>query len=121
MKVRLFKASDLHSVNKWRMKRNLWPVPGSELPRLGYMIPGVAAAFLRRVEGGYALMDSLVTNPHVSSNTRHKALESLYDIILQEPSIKGIIGFTVDESTLMRAKARGFKQLQHTVLTYTKE
>ena len=53
-----------------------------DLPNIGYIIPGVGAGFLRACEGQVGIFDSLITNPYVSSETRHRALKEIYTKIL---------------------------------------
>lgn len=125
MNIRDFDAAyDLHSINKWRNNRNLKSVEALELPMTGFIISGVCAGFLRRCEGGMTIFDSLVTNPLVTSETRHKALSQLVDYILQyavDNELCPVLAITVDEGTLERAKSVGFKQLPHSILSFSKE
>lgn len=95
------------SLQKFHKARTGAYVDESMLPINGYIVPGVAMLFLRKVEGGFAIVDSMVTNPWCSSKARHAALEALYKYILSLP-FKGLIGYTQDEGALKRAQRHGF-------------
>lgn len=93
------------------------------IPQIGYIafegsIP-VACGFLRKVEGGYAQIDGLTSNPDMPSEVRHKALSFIVDTLIQEAKhlkMIGIISFTKDYSIIKRAKDCGFQVLQHQVI-----
>lgn len=120
MKTRKFTRHDLNSINRWLAKRKLAKVKLSDLPKTGFIVPGVAAGFLRDCEGDLSIMDSLVTNPHASVETRHRALEAVFETIKMYGG-RQILGFTTDDGTLTRAKQHGFRQLPHTCLLFVKE
>lgn len=121
MQPRLIQNSDVVSINKWLTRRRAPTVKASDLPTITYIIPGVAAAGIRQCEGKVGIFDSLVTNPLVSVYTRQKALDTLFRIVMVHPAFERILGFTVDEYTLLRAVKHGFRQLPYTVLSYSKE
>lgn len=117
MFVRQFNShSDLPELQTWLIARKLNPVPASELPALGFVVPGVACAFVRAIEGNYCLMDSLASNPAASAETRNAALEMLFNAVLAGAQGRAILGITVDDGTLVRAQAFGFKKSDHVLL-----
>ncbi len=85
------------------------------IPEIGFMafegsIP-VAAAFLRRVEGGFAQLDGLVSNPECPSHIRHLGIDGVVSNVLNSAKklgIKGVIAFTANKSTIVRASSLGF-------------
>ena len=85
------------------------------LPEIGYMafegaIP-VCAGYLRRVEGGYAQIDGLVSNADVDSDIRHEHMTKLVDKLIEDAVNLGIIGlvcYTDNQDVLKRAKGLGF-------------
>jgi hypothetical protein len=120
MKVYKFKDSNLKSINKW-LKRHREPeIKLSELPETGLFVPGVGALFVRKCEGYVGLVDGLVTNPLVSAETRHKALEAIFNQLFEEPGFNSIIGFTLNDDTHKRCISRGFKAHPHKLLIYTR-
>lgn len=115
MKVRTLRKSDIPAIKRWLKTEEF------ELPRINFVVPGVAHAGLRCIDGGWALLDAMVTNPLCSSATRNAALEAIYGSIFNYAKYaapKGLIGFTLDAGAQSRAKRAGFKELLHTVLVY---
>lgn len=106
-------------MHKWLHKRDSHlAYEEEELPRLGWIIPGVAAAFARECEGDVYILDSFVTNSLVSPLVRNAAIDELAVHIMKTLELaKGFWVFTTDEHTLIRAKKHGFKQLPHAVLS----
>lgn len=93
------------------------------LPKIGYMVlrnnHPVAAGFLRRVEGGYAQLDTLTSNPMFGSLIRHEAIQLVVNALLQDAKdLKciGIIAFSIDKGILNRAKTMGFHTLDHKLI-----
>jgi hypothetical protein len=124
MQVRDFKDSELLQLNHWLAKHRQAPIPKDAVPKLTFIVPGVAIASIRLIEGGAAFMDNLVTNPHASSSTRHNALNALYSHIklkTEQLNIKRLFGMTVDAGSHSRAIEQGFKPMPHACLVYTKE
>lgn len=110
--------TDIVSMNKWLKLQN--HEPEYNLPLRTFSIPGVCAAALRKVEGGHCLLDSMVTNPYASSRTRDKALDSMFEFVINYAKLQGyksIIGYTRIQSMHMRAIAHGFATLDVKVLT----
>jgi hypothetical protein len=88
------------------------------LPKIGYiaLMNGhpIAAGFLRRVEGGYAQLDTLTSNPYFGSQIRHLGITKVVDTLIQDAKdlrLSGIIAFTRDYSVKSRAEAIGFHVL----------
>jgi len=85
------------------------------LPKIGYicLLEGhpVAAGFLRRVEGGYAQIDTLVSNAHFGGLIRHEGIKKVVDALIEDAKalrLRGIVSFTGDSGVLKRAEALGF-------------
>lgn len=110
--------SEMGFIFKWLFMRSL-PVPSlDELPEMGITVLDdqsnpVAAGFIRRCEGGMAIIDSAVTKPDAEAVVRHKAMELLGKSILEVCASQGyhrVISFSVDENTLKRLQTMGFQQ-----------
>jgi hypothetical protein len=74
----------------------------------------VAAGFLRLVEGGYAQIDTLVTNPDMPGELRHEAINSIVRNLITDAkslNLKGIVCYSRDADTLGRSKSFGFQLL----------
>lgn len=94
------------------------------VPKLGllafYNETPVAAGFLRRVEGHYAILDSLITDPTAAPQVRDKILDLLVTMLIglaKRHKIKGLQAGTLDSRTLVRALRHGFVQHTHTLIT----
>lgn len=73
----------------------------------------VALGFIRRVEGSYAMVDSYVTNPNYSSETRHKALDRITKKLLswcKANHISKVLSFSSDGGIISRAINNGFQK-----------
>lgn len=94
------------------------------LPKIGYMAylgdQPIAAGFLRRVEGGFAQMDTFVSNPHFGSQVRHNGIDGVKQALLSEAKLlklEGIIALTSDLGIIGRAVETGFNVLEaHKIL-----
>lgn len=93
------------------------------LPKIGYMAlmngHPIAAGFLRRVEGGYAQMDGLTSNPHFGSKIRHLGINLVVNSLISDAKdleLKGILAFTEDQGILKRSESFGFKQVNQTLI-----
>ena len=93
------------------------------LPKIGYMAllnnQPIAAGFLRRVEGGYAQMDTLVSNPYFGSQIRNMGISKVVDCLMndaKELRLTGILAFTIEQSIIDRAKDKGFTSFDHKLI-----
>jgi hypothetical protein len=94
-----------------------------EIPLIGYIsfideMP-IAAAFLRRVEGGYGQIDGLVSNPECPGHLRHQALDIVIKKCIQDAKVlklKNLMAFSIDVAAMARAKRLNFVELPHCLL-----
>lgn len=110
----------LHSMHEWLKARESYIPPRDELPQIGYVVDKIAMGFLRRMEGGFAQIDSLVTNPIASPEDRDQALDLIYSTLIDTArsiGIKALMGFTTNKNTLTRSLRHGFTISDHTFLT----
>lgn len=94
------------------------------LPKIGYIAllnnQAIAAGFLRRVEGGYAQIDTLVSNTYYGSLIRHEGINKVLSALIQDAKdlkLNGIIGFTKDDGVLARVKSMGFQVLNYNIVS----
>ena len=71
------------------------------LPKIGYIAmfgkQPIAAGFLRKLEGGYARLDTFVTSPHFGNKIRNNALNLIVDELLrnaEELELLGVMAVT---------------------------
>jgi hypothetical protein len=79
----------------------------------------LAAGFLRMVEGGFAQIDTLVTNGRCPPDVRHAAVSAVVDALVSEAKalkLRGIMATTKDAGVLKRAEALGFKIISQTLI-----
>lgn len=93
------------------------------LPLIGYIASEgachISAGFLRMVEGGYAQIDTLVSNKHMPSHMRHEGLSMVVDSLIKRSKdlkLKGLICLTGDKGILMRADTLGFHVVDQHVI-----
>jgi hypothetical protein len=98
-------------------------VSQERLPEIGFVAvlnaEPVAIGFLRRIEGGYAQIDTLATDPEFSSRERGHSIMLIYGKILEsakELGISGLIIITENNSVITRAIDCGFKTIKQTLL-----
>jgi N-acetylglutamate synthase-like GNAT family acetyltransferase len=95
----------------------------SEVPKIGYVAMHnddmIAVAFLRMVEGGFAQLDGLASNPDYSGTIRHEAQDLVIDKCLKHAKSLGInhiYAFTSNIAPLTRSFRHGFVELPHLVV-----
>lgn len=93
------------------------------LPKIGWMTllnkQPIAAGFLRRVEGGYAQLDTLVSNPYYGSLIRHEGIDKVVKALIDDAKdlkLHGIIAFSSDSGVLSRAETLGFTQINQSLI-----
>jgi N-acetylglutamate synthase-like GNAT family acetyltransferase len=108
------KCKHLDITNGWLEARNLKPV--DDVPELGFIAfergEPIACAFIRRVEGGYAQLDGLTTNPDFPGDQRSTAIDSIVEHLMNKAKqlgIKSIYAHSVDLHTLLRSSKHGFE------------
>lgn len=113
-------AEDLPVLQYWMRQRETYEPKADEMPALGWIIYAegspVATAFLRKVEGGFAQLDGLATNPHYPADGRDKALDELVTHVMSEAKrlkFKAVTATSRDKHTLLRSQRHGFTSTSH--------
>lgn len=108
----------LHDLLKSNDYLHISTVNMKTLPKIGYIAllgnHPIAAGFLRRVEGGYAQLDTLTTSKHFGSQVRNQGINKVVDALLLDAKdlrLHGVIAFTEEKSIRDRAEVLGFKVL----------
>ncbi len=93
------------------------------LPKIGYIClfnnQPIAAGFLRRVEGGFAQIDGLTSNPYFGSKIRHIGISKVVSQLIEDAKdlkLNGLIGFTSDLGVIARAEDLGFHKVKQTII-----
>jgi hypothetical protein len=92
-----------------------------ELPVFGCVVYNsdtpIAIGFLRQIEDGFAMFDSIITDPNQPAEMRNEALDFLFDGLIKKAksiNIKQIFGFTLDANTVERSLKHGFQKQHYT-------
>lgn len=86
----------------------------NNMPETGFIVfdvTPVAMGFLRKVEGGAGMIDTLVTDPKASSELRHNAINLIVDELMKSAKhmkLYGVFAFTQEKCVISRARALGF-------------
>lgn len=111
--MRRYKKSDYPDIGTWYAKKGLnRPAPES-LAKVGFIEPGVAAGFLYKCEGGFALLDGYVANPESDKEERDKALDEITAALLAHAEEKGfrcVLAYTELEAVSRRAEKHGMRR-----------
>ena len=121
---------EVHSrhILEWLRRRELPAHLLEDLPKIGYIVYSyktndasypITMGFLRRCEGNYGIIDSMITNPECSPEVRNKALNILTKrlvIAAEDLKVRKLLAYTTDKNTLERALSHGFVQLDHAVV-----
>lgn len=95
-------------------------VETSTIAGINFLRPKViAAGFVRRVEGGYTMLDSFITDPAYPSATRNEALEKVSNMLIaliRRNSAAKMICLTMDDGIADRAEKGGFVKTPHLVM-----
>lgn len=126
VKIRDFQTEDKVILSEWLTERDCL-VEDGEIPLQGYIAEvqdtPVACAFIRFC-GKYGFIEGMTTNPSASSEQRHLSMNLLTMKILKEAkrgNLVKLIGYTVDQGILQRAKSLGFKEQPHIMFSYDLE
>lgn len=125
MIVRPYEDSDFGSLRYLHQTQNsktLLYLSKETLPKIGFIANqehSVAIGFLRLVEGGFAQIDTLVSNAHLSSDIRHLGISMVIDKLIESAKdlkLKGIIATSLDKGIIKRAEDIGFRVIPQTLI-----
>lgn len=116
-------SSEVPFIKRWLDDRG-FGTSIDHLPEYGVLICSedrpVAVGFVRKCEGNFAIFDSMVTNPQVHGSIRNEAMDVLFESLLELASqleITRILGFSIDENTIVRSQKFGFQRLPYAVMS----
>jgi N-acetylglutamate synthase-like GNAT family acetyltransferase len=120
--VRYISHMHLKVIENWLIQRNK-SFFEDDIPEFGLLIEEngffIAGIFLRKVEGGYGIIDGLIANPDIFNPKRKEAILKLVEAFLSQVKALGItkvIAWTSNMSTYEKAMHFGFQELRHEVL-----
>lgn len=104
---------------------SMWSINQETLPAIGFIVYSnseyqyICAGFLRLVEGGFAQIDTLVTNPDIDSYIRHEGINLLVNKLLETAKslkLKGIYAHTNSQNIIKRAVDTGFHVVNQSII-----
>lgn len=120
---RFEKDTDLSFLNEWLRAHGKPEVDENGIPTIGliafYAGNPVAAAFLRRCEGHWGLLEGMTSNPDTPAHIRHAALDAITTALVEQAKLFDmtmILAWTLDSSTLVRSARHGFRKLPETMI-----
>lgn len=109
--MRRFTETDYNEISAWYLKRNMTPVRQDFLPKVGFIVDGVAAGFLIQTDANIAILEPFISNKDAKSHERHAALDAIMEILVntaEEMGCHGIFGFSTSLPMIRRALKQGF-------------
>ena len=123
MYLNKYNPIDIGTLWTWAKARGSYMPQPSEMPEIRYVASErgepIAMGFLRRVEGGYAQLDGLITNPEAPGDMRSYAIDTVVAQLLEtarQLEIKAVMATSIDKNTLERSKKFGFIKQDMTVI-----
>lgn len=107
-----------------KARSSYFPDEVYEIPEHGLVILDISSkpicmGFIRKIEGGYGLIDSYLSDPSQSPKDRDEALDLLTKDLVNLAKQLGILRLlanTMDSNTLERSLKHGFSRLPHTLM-----
>lgn len=94
---------------------DFYKIPRTPIPSVGFIAEEdglIAAAFLRKIEGGFGLFDGLIANPESSGKRRSLALDAVVQRLKEEAArleITKILAYSSDKAVVRRSLKHGFE------------
>lgn len=130
MSIQVFKFNpsdmqDLLDMHRSQGYHSLELINLDTLPEVGFIAKNhnnqpIAAGFLRKLEGGFAQIDTLVSNANCSGSERNDGIDAVVQSLIstgKQLGLLGLVAFTKDLGILSRAGAMGFTTLEDKVIT----
>lgn len=93
--IRRYTQEDYTEMCSWYEARDMKPVRQSEIPQVGFIIPGIAACFLLQTDSAVAFFDGFITNPNTTKIQRSDALALIDDVLIETAKLLGYSQFFV--------------------------
>lgn len=126
--VKFDKTIHMDILVEWLVERNSYVPRRKEMPKIGFVVyddkTPVSIGCLRKIEGGFAFIDGLCTNPKCAPELRNIANDLIATKLMvtaKEMGLRAIVGYTMDPNTLERAKRHGYKVLADTLFVLSLE
>lgn len=104
--------NDYEQIFKWFQERGMKAPTHLDLPKIGRIVPKVAAGFLVQTDTASAVLDFFITNPKASQSDRSQAIDSIVKELMQDAKDLGFRRVRCDsqiDTIKKRAVALGFR------------
>lgn len=108
--VRHFTPEDLPWINGWLAAREEKPLTMEALPKIGFIVPGVAVSFLYQTDTTMCMFHAQVTNPAALGRERflaYRACQRACALAALKLGFKVWIGWSDNATVISVAKTRG--------------
>lgn len=117
MEIRKYSDKDLDTIMSWFKERHIPMDPGC-LPKLGFIVPDVAAGFLIETNTKSCILEPFIANPKSGSASRNFALNAIMGDLINAARTLGythIFGFASHRGMVSRALSWGFMKVEDSV------
>lgn len=123
IECRKYRDEDFEEIRSWFDKRGI-PLELESLPKVGFIMPGIAAGFLMQTDTTTCILEPFIANPFTLKKSREVALDSIFELLLKEAKslgFKKVFGFSTHLKMVWRAQSFGFKVIETNNLTVYKD
>jgi len=109
--IRRYTSQDYEALSSWYHKRNVNSVQESYIPKIGFVIEGIAMGFLMQTDANLGILEPFISNPEASKEDRDMALNVILELLTRtakEMNYKGVFGFSTSLPMIRRALKQGF-------------
>lgn len=110
MQCHKYTSVDFQYVESWYEARRL-RVFREDFPKVGFVVPGIAAGFLMQTDTKSCILEPFIANPDTTKLQREQALNLIMGQLIEEAGDLGyarIFGFSSNAPMIRRAKSWGF-------------
>lgn len=110
--MRNFLMEDWIVIEPW-FRHYGWTLSLEDLPIVGLIVPGIAAAFLVQTDTTYCFLEPFIANPDTSKEARAEVLRELMKGLVKEAKSKGfkhVFGFSTVSNLINISEELGFKK-----------
>lgn len=110
IKSRKYNDEDFEAIDSWYKSRGS-KASKDLLPKIGFIVPGVAAGFLMQTDTGCCILEPFIANRYTDKAERHSALDAIMRDLIYEAKTLGfsrIFGFSSNEPMIARSLKHGF-------------
>lgn len=123
IQVRKYTIEDFEEIKSWYKQRGM-TLELKELPKVGFIVPNIAAGFLMQTDTTSCILEPFIANPFTLKKERDVGLDSIFEELLkiaQELGYKRVFGMSTHLKMIWRAQSFGFRVIETNSLTVVKD